>query len=200
MRKAFAAAVLLLAACDDLLSADLQIPSIEVTLPGQEFPESDTGAPEYRCDPSAPQSFPPCLALNLDYDLGGQVPVLDERGVTYDLRLTDVALTLSATQTVSGDKDLSGVAQATIRVLDDPALPGPGAVLATYVRPPITGPVSAFTVSGNANLGLGPYLEAGRLPIRVELLIDSVTPTPAFTADVRAGFSLEVSLDYDALL
>jgi hypothetical protein len=36
--------------------------------------------------------------------------------------------------------------------------------------------------------------------VRVELLIDSATPTPAFTADVRAGFSLEVKVDYDAFL
>ena len=199
MRTALAAAALLLVACDDLLSADLQIPAISVTLPRQDFPESDTTDTRYYCDPAAPQSAPPCLALTLDYDLGGQVPVLDEQGVTYDLRLTDVALTLSATQTVTGDKDLSGVKLATIRVLDDPALPDQGAVLATYVRPPLSGPVSAFAVSGNANLDLGPYLDAGRLPVRVELVIDSAGPTPAFTADVRAGFSLEVELDYGAL-
>jgi hypothetical protein len=197
MRTALAAAALLLVSCDDLLSADLQIPALSVTLPRQEFPESETGNPLYACGPTAPTSWP-CIGLTLDYDLGGQVPVLNEQGVTYDLRLTDVALTLSATQTVTGDKDLSGVALATIRVLDDPALPDSGTVVATYVRPPLTGPVSSFAVSGNANLDLGPYLDAGRLPARVELVIDSADPTPAFTADVRAGFSLEVKLDYGA--
>jgi hypothetical protein len=76
MRKALATAALLLAACDDLLSADLQIPSIEVTLPGQEFPESDApGSGSYQCDPA--DNDPPCLAVELEYDLGGQVPVLD---------------------------------------------------------------------------------------------------------------------------
>jgi hypothetical protein len=110
-------------------------------------------------------------------------------------------MTLSATQTVTGEKDLSAVNSVVIRVVEDPALPGSGAVLATYVRPsPVTGPVSSFAVSGNANLGLGPYLNAGRLPIRVELHIDRFGSTPAFTADVRAGFSLDVNLDYDALL
>jgi hypothetical protein len=200
MRHALVAAALLLVACDDLFSADLQIPRIQITLPSSEFPESDTGDPTYFCDPDAPQSTPPCVGVTLDYDVGGNVPILDDPNVTYDLRLTDVALTLSATQTVTGDKDLSGVRLATIRVLEDPAFPGSGVVLATYARPPGTEPVASFSVTGNSNLDLGPYVRAGRLPVRVELLIDSATPTPAFTADVRAGFSLEVKVDYDAFL
>lgn len=200
MRHALAAAALLLVACDDLLSADLEIPSIQITLPSQEFPESNTGDPNYYCDPQAPQSSPPCIAIDLDYDLAGNVPILDDPNVTYDLRLTDVALTLSATQTVTGDKDLSDVYQVTIRVLEDPAIPGAGAVLATYTRPPQAGPVASFAVSGNSNLSLGPYVQAGRLPVRVELIMDGANPTPAFTADVRAGFSLQVNVDYDAFM
>jgi len=203
MRPALAtvAAALLLAACDGpLLSAELQVPEIRVTIPSQEFPASDTTDVRYFCDPDAPQSIPPCVGLTLDYDIGANVPVLDEPNVTYDLRLTDVALTLSATQTVTGDKDLSAVKRAVIRVLEDPAIPGAGAVLATYDRPPGAAPVSSFSVSGNANLGLGPYLQAGRLPVRVELLLDGAGPTPTFTADVHAGFALEVKLDWGAYL
>ena len=201
MRAALPAALLLLAGCDGpLLWAELQVSEIHVTLPGQEFPASDTTDVRYFCDPGAPQAFPPCIGMTLDYDLGASVPILDEQDVTYDLRLTDVALTLAATQTVTGTKDLSGVKQVTIRVLADPAIPGAGAVLATYVRPPLTAPVSAFAVTGNSNLGLGPYIHAGRLPVRVELVIDSAGPTPAFTADVQAGFSLEVKLDYGKYL
>ena len=201
MRALPAAVLLLLAGCGGpLLWAELQVPEIHVTLPGQEFPASDTTDVRYFCDPDAPQAFPPCIGLTLDYDLGASVPVLDEPNVTYDLRLTDVALTLAATQTVTGTKDLSGVKQVTIRVLADPAIPGSGAILATYVRPPVTQPVTSFSVSGNSNLGLGPYVKAGRLPIRVELVIDSAGPTPAFTADVQAGFSLEVKLDYGKVL
>lgn len=189
-------ALLLLAACGSVFTAELQVPEVRVTLPGQEFPESNTTDVRYFCDPDAPQSIPPCVGLTLDYDLGTNVPILDEPGVSYDLRLTDVALRLAATQTVTGDKDLSAVKSATIRVLEDPAIPGSGAVLATYTRPPLTGPVGAFEVSGNANLSLGPYIQAGRLPFRVELVMDGVGPTPAFTADVEAGFSLDVTIDY----
>jgi hypothetical protein len=196
MRHALAALALALAACDGpLLFAELSIPEIRVTLPGQSFPASDTTIPANFCDPTAPQSFPPCIALTLDYDLGGNVPVLTEQNVTYDLRLTDVAIALSATEV---GKDLSGVRLVTIRVLDDPLDPTAGVVVASYVRPP--GPVAptAIAITGNANLDLGPYLEVGRLPVRVEVVLDA--GTPAFLADVQVGFSLEVKLDWGAYL
>lgn len=201
MRHALAAAALaLLAACDGLLAADLRIPEVRVTLAQQDFPESNTTDVRFFCDPTAPQSLPPCVGLTLDYDLGAEIPILDDRNVAYDLRLTDVALRLSATQAVTGEKNLSGVKLATLRVLEDPALPGSGAVLATYVRPDGAPPVESFAVSGNSSLDLGPYLDAGRLPIRVELVIDSAGPTPPFTADVEAGFALEVEVDYGGYL
>lgn len=201
MRPALlAAALALLPACDRLFSAELQVPEIRVRLAQQRFPQSDTTDTRYFCDPAAPQSVPPCVGITLDYDLGGEVPVLNEKNVTYDLRLTDVALTLSATQPVTGERDLSGVKRATLSVLADPANLASGTVLATYVRPPVTGPVSSIAVSGNSSLDLGPYLDSGRLPFRVELEIDSAGPTPAFDADVEVGFSLEVDLDYGAYL
>jgi hypothetical protein len=193
MRHALAAAALVLAACDGLLTAELQIPVIRVTLPGQSFPASDTTIPENWCDPAA-AGDPPCIATTLDYDLGGQVPVLDEQGVTYDLRLTDVALTLSATEV---GKDLSGVRSLTIRVLADPASATTGFLVASYTRPPGAAPTS-IAVTGNANVDLGPYLDRGRLPVRIELVLDQLTPE--FLADVQAGFSLEVALDYEAYL
>jgi hypothetical protein len=194
MRHALAATALLLAACDGLLSSELQIPAIRVTLPSQPFPASDTSIPENWCDP-ADLSDPPCIARTLDYDLGGRVPVLDEEGVTYDLRLTDVALTLSASEV---GKDLSGVRSLTIRVLADPASATSGFVLASYARPTGWAAPTSIAVTGNANVDLGPYLDAGRLPVRVELVLDH--GTPAFDADVEAGFSLEVALDYGAYL
>ncbi len=194
MRHALAAAALLLTACDSLFTAELQVPVIRVTLPSQVFPASDTTIPENWCDPSAPAT-PPCIATTLDYDLGGEVPVLNEENVTYDLRLTDVALALSATEI---GKDLSGVRSLTIAVLPDPASSTSGFVVATYTRPPGTVAPTSIAVTGNANVDLGPYLDAGRLPVRIELVLDA--GTPEFTADVAAGFSLEVALDYGAYL
>ncbi len=198
MRHAPAAVAIVLAAalsgCDrPLLFGELRIPELRVSLPSQSFPASDTSAPENWCDAAAQQD-PPCIALTLDYDLGGQVPILTEENVTYDLRLTDVAIALSATEV---GKDLGGVQLVTIRVLDDPLLPA-GVVIASYARPGPGAAPTSIGVTGNANLDLAPYLAAGRLPVRIEVVLDALTP--AFLADVAAGFSLEVKLDYGALL
>lgn len=183
-----------LAACDGpILFAELEVPELRVTLPSQQFPASDTTLPENWC--STVQTDPPCIQLTLDYDLGGQVPVLNEPNVSYDLRLTDVAISLSATEV---GRDLSGVRLVTIRVLPDPLDPASAIVVASYVRPAGAPAPTAVSVSGNANLDLGPYLDQGRLPVRAEVVLDQ--PTPAFLADVAAGFSLEVKLDYGGLL
>ncbi len=177
-----------------LLFAELQIPDLHVTLPEQSFPASDTTNPADWCalvqDPSAP-----CIQRTLDYDLGGPVPILNEPGVTYDLRLKDVAIILSASQ---AGTNLTGVKYASLQVLADPLDPSSGTVIASYVRPPGAVPSRSIGVTGNSNLDLGPYLEAGKLPVRVEVTFDG--STPAFLADVAAGFSLEVKLDWGSLL
>jgi len=176
-----------------LLFAELQVPSLRATLPSQSFPASDTTDPADWC--SAVQTDPPCIQMTLDYDLGGMVPILNEPGVTYDLRLTDVGITLSATEV---GKDLSGVSRVAISALLDPLDPASAVVIASYVRPPGGNPPSSIAVTGNSNLDLGPYLSGGLLRVHAELVIDQ--PTPAFLADVTSGFSLEVKLDYGSLL
>ena len=176
-----------------ILYADLQVPELRLSVPGQLFPASNTGNPSAWC--TTPQTNPPCIQLTLDYDLGGNVPILNEPKVTYDLRLHDVAIALSPTET---GKTLAGVKLVSIRVLADPLDPASGVLVASYTRPP-GGPTStAVTVAGNSNLDLGPYLKSGRLPVRVEVVLDQATPS--FLADVGAGFSLDVKLDYGSLL
>ena len=200
MRRVPLAAVAVLAALPALqgcggpvLYADLQIESVRVTLPSQAFPASDTTNPADWCSTSL--GTPPCIQLTLDYDIAGQIPVLNEPNVTYDLRLTDVGITLSTT---SAGTDLSGVERVSITVLADPNDPASGVAVAAYARPAGGGTPTSIAVSGNPNLDLAPYVSAGKLPARIELTIDQ--PTPAFLADVGAGFSLEVSLDYGKLL
>lgn len=194
MRHALAAAALLLAACDGLLFAELDVPELRVTLPSQGFVASDTSAPEDWCDP-AEAADPPCIATALELDLGAQVPVLAGGKAGYDLRLTDLAISLAATD---GDKDLGGVKLLTIRIADGPPSTGAGTVVASYARPAGAAAPSTIAVAGNSSVDLGAYLEAGRLPIRIELVVDR--PTPAFVADVQAGFALRVSLDYGSFL
>ncbi len=192
---AFAAALAAaLAGCGgSLLHADLQVDQVRVTLPSQAFPASDTTNPIDWC--SASQSSPPCVQLTLSYDIAGQIPVLNQPNVTYDLRLTDVGISLSAS---SAGTDLSGVQRVTITVLANPNHPTSGVTVASYLRPATGGATSTIAVSGNPNLDLAPYVAAGRLPAHVELVVDQATP--AFLADVGAGFSLEVKLDYGKLL
>jgi hypothetical protein len=181
--------------CDGLLFAELQVPSLHATLPSQSFPASDTSDRNDWCDPSVAFNDPPCIQTTLDYDIGGMVPILTDPSVTYDLRLTDVAIHLSAAQ---AGTDLTGVRSAAISVLTNPDDPASAVVVASYVRPAGTVPAASIGVTGNANLDLGPYLRGGALRVRAQLVIDR--PTPAFLADVAAGFSLEVKLDWGSLL
>jgi len=196
MRHAFAAAALLLAACDGpLLFAEIQIPDLQVTLPSQSFPAVNASLPADWCDPTL-QTDPPCLALDADYDIGAQLPAVTEKGVSYELRITSCAITLSAVQQAGSPPDLSGIESATIRVIDDPAT-GSGAVIASYVKPPGAAPTT-IAVTGNANLDLAPYLVSGVLPVRVEVVVSN--GTAAFDADITAGFSVVVNVDWGSYL
>jgi hypothetical protein len=193
------AATLLLAGCDGpLFFAEVEVPDLRANLPTQSFPAFDPGNPADWCDPTG-TGFPPCVATTANYDLGAQVPSLTEPGVTYELRLTDVALTLSATQPGgSGASDLSGIVRATVIVGYDPNVPGSGTVVASYVRPPTPGTPATVAVSGNANLDLSPFVAAGFLPVRVEVEVDS--GMPAFNADILAAFYIRVTLDWGSFL
>lgn len=181
-----------------LLFAEVEIPDLQVTLPRQSFPAFDAGNPSSWCNPSGPPPPIPCVGLTTGYDLGAQVPALTQKGVTYELRVTDVEFTLSATQSAPGaPTDLGGIQSATVRVGYDPAVPGSGVVIATYVRP-AAGTPTTIAVSGNANLDLAPYVSSGNLPVRVEVVIDG--PTSAFDADILAAFYVRVTLDWGKYL
>ncbi len=133
-----------------------------------------------------------CLFKNIQYDLGSEVPLLNEKGVTVDLRLTDVELHLTPQ---SGSLD--GI-QAVQILLHDPASAAT-TVIASYAKPAGSPPPTDIRVSGSTNIDLGPYLSAGKLDTRIEITYGS-PPPGAFTADVQAGFSMIVTVDYGAYL
>lgn len=189
MRQARAAvlAAALLAGCGQpLLSAQVEVPELRMTSPAQAFPDAALAAPTDFCSGTAG-----CLFTDAEYDLGAEVPGLGEDGVTVDLRLTDVALRLSA---LSGSLD--GIESVKVLVVD----PGSGAktVVASYLKPPGATPAE-IRVSGNSNLELGPYVAGGRIDLRLEVTYDLGSPPGAFTADVEAGFSLVVTVKYGEL-
>lgn len=192
------AAALLTSCGGPLLYAEVEIPHLQLILPRQSFPATGTALPANWCDLLG--TNPNCVALTTSYDLAAQVPAFAQKGVTYELRLTDVAFTLSATQSTPGaPTDLSGIKSAVVRVGADPAVAGSGTVVAAYYRPTLPSPPSTIAVTGNANLDLAPYVASGgQLPVRVEVELDGTTSS--FDADIAAAFYVRVTLDWGSYL
>jgi hypothetical protein len=197
MRHALAAALAslaaLLAGCGQpLLSAQVEIPEVRIVQAPTDFPATSL-------DPSSACSFivplpPSCVAAATSYDIGAEVPVLKEKGVKVDLRLTDVALHL----VTGAASDLRGVTRAEID-LRDPASGGFRKV-ASYVRPSPTAAPTSIDVTGQASLDLAPYLTSGALDARIAVEVDPLYLPSGFSAAMEAGFSLSVTLDYSAYL
>jgi len=185
---AVAAAALLAGCGQPLLSMQLDVPEIRIVSPGKDFPATGAADLSFLCDGLNQD----CVFSDAEYDIGEQLPVLNENGVDFDLRLTGVALCFA-----SGDaSDLSGISSALVKIQD----PGTGlwTVVASYTRPPGATPMQ-ISVSGNSNLELAPYLSSGKLQARIELSFGS-PPPGAFTASIEARFSLVVTVSYDAFL
>jgi hypothetical protein len=158
------------------------VPEVRIVEPGQLFdPLNPTSA-----DTCPPALASGCVFRNMSYDLGAQVPVLDEPGVTFDVRLLDLALHLAGA-------DLSAIRGARVLLPDGR---GGFTLIASYAKPGSGPPPADVDVSGRTNLDLGPYIAGGKLPLRVEMDYDAAGTLSAFTADVEAGFSVIVTLDY----
>lgn len=188
MRHALLVAILLSTGCSGpLLFADLEIPEVELTLPAQSFPAS-VAAPAAWCDATRPS----CIATDLTYDLGAELDLFTRPEAEYELRLTALAIALTATE--SGD--LGGV--RSVGVLAYPPDGGAPVAVARYERSPADPAPTAIAVTGDADVELARFIEAGQIRLRVELSYDA--RTPAFDADVTADFYVRVGLDYAALL
>lgn len=184
-------AAALLAGCGQpMLSAQIEIPSIRIVQAPKVFPGASI-------DPSTACSFvtptpPSCVAASMAYDIGAEVPMLTDRGVKVDLRLTDVALGLAA----GAASDLRGVTRAEVDLRD----PGTGGFVrvASYVRPAPTASPTSISVSGASNLDLAAFLQGGALDARIAVEVDPMVLPSGFTATLEAGFSLVVTVDYSA--
>lgn len=190
LTAALAAATLV--GCDQpFLSARVEIPEIRILEPAKEFPATSFD-PASACSILQAATGRTCAAVTAGYDIGGEVPGFDEPGVTVDLRLTDVAIHLTA----GGVSDLRGVTRAEVD-LRNPATGGVTKI-ASYVRPPGATPTS-IAVSGVSNVDLSPYLHSGKLDARVEVEMDPVFLPSGFTAAIEAGFSAVITVDYRSL-
>jgi hypothetical protein len=196
MRHAPLLAVALLAAlagCDQpFLSARVEIPEVRIVEPSKEFPAASVD-PAFACSYLVALTGRSCAAQTASYDIGGEVPGVNEKGVKVDLRLTDVALHLAA----GGVSNLGGVTRAEVN-LRDPVTGAPTRV-ASYVRPSSGPAPTSIAVSGASNLDLSHWLQSGKLGAQVEVEMDPLMLPSGFTASIEAGFSVVVTVDYGSL-
>jgi hypothetical protein len=184
LRRAAVLLVLLAAGCGGpLLSAELEIPELGLKVPQQTFPAS-TADPSYWCAPDQAD----CIATDLEYDIGSEVDLLDQKGVTDEVRLTHLALVLTSTTV----QDLGGVRSVVVEVV--PPDGGASIPVATYARSASDPLPTRLAVAGNSSVDLGPMIRSGIIHLRVKMSFDG--PTPEFTADVEAVFYLRITLDY----
>jgi hypothetical protein len=183
LRSAALLAVAALTSCGGpILFGELEMPSVEVTLAQQTFNGTNI---------SPPPSFTP-----FSFDIGTNVPVVNEPNVDYDLRLTQMTLVFR-TGTPS---NFDGLDSLSITALTPPSNPSLAPlVLLSYDNPHAATGVTVITAQSQTNADLKPYLEAGQLNVRVDYA-GTALPTANWTADVTADFFLRVRLDYGAYL
>ncbi len=188
MNRPLLAAVpaLLLAGCGPILYAQLEVQQVKVNLPDETFPGTPAGTP---------------LVKDLSYDLAADLPVITEKGVTYDLRLTEMALTLGSTSNLA---DFRGIQSVTITAVP-PAGSGLSEVaVVDYQRGPAPAtPLTSVVATGQSNVDLAPYVQAGHLGMRVTAVEATDVPgaglpTVDWTASVTGTFYLKVKLDYSS--
>lgn len=201
-----------LAGCDQpFLSAQIEVPEVRIAGAATEFPSTNID-PAYACSVLRAVTGHNCSGVNRSYDVGGNVPAINEKGVSADLRLTDVMLHVSS---ASAAAHLGGITRAQVSLIG-----GDGGLtrVASFVRPcdyPVpTDPTFVPTVncqqmgyrpttirsSGASNVNLAPFLQSGKLDARVEVEMDPMLLPSGFTATVEAGFSAIVTVDYKSVL
>ncbi len=174
--------LLALAACDGpVLFAELELPSVVLTLPQQTF--SGT-------------TFPATSnTTEFSFDIGANVSSINEPNVEYDLRLTRMTLVLDGTNP-NTPANFDGVDSIDIDAFD------PGGVLPNlrllHYAKTVTG-LTRITVNSETDADLKPYLVAGSINVRVTYA-GSALPTVDWTADLAAEFYMRVKLDYGAYL
>jgi hypothetical protein len=171
-------ALALLAGCG-LLYAEVEVPSITMTLPDQVFPATTV--------PGA------ALVKELDYDLGDKLSVLTDQGVTVELRLLSMRVDLVAAPSMGDFGDLESV---TLSVLPPPTQTLPeAAVIAAYARSPSNPHPTTISVVGLSSLDLFPYLDAGAIRLRFEAVSSTLGIIPDWTGDLSVEFYLVVNVD-----
>jgi hypothetical protein len=180
MRKLLIAlpALALLSSCG-LFFAEVEIPHISMTLAGNAFPEIPVGG---------------SMTKVIDFDLGKDISLITEKGVTFELRL--LAMTLKPT---SGLADFGDIQTITVTVMPIPPQTMPEQVqLAAYVKPPPPADQHPpdISVVASSNVDLSPYLLSGTIRLSFQATSSAVGIIPAWTGDVGSEFYLKLHAEY----
>lgn len=168
---------LALAGCGGpVLFAELEMPSVEVTLPQYEFP-----------------SVVGTASQEITFDVGANVPVINEPNVDYDLNLNQMSIALRSGPFTDFDS-FDTVRVTAIRA----GLPD--LVLIEYTNPHTTSGLTSVTARSSTDADLKPYLDAGKITVRAEFTGSPTTPVGIWYADVTADLYLRVRVDYGAYL
>jgi hypothetical protein len=166
-----------------VLFAELELPSVQVTLPQQAF----TGV-----TPPATQTTP------VSFDLGASVPVVNEPNVELDLQLKRMVLVLDTANPLN-PASFDDIDEVTIRALAPAGSGLADVALIHYVKPAGATGITRIEAASESSTDLTRYLSAGQLDFEATYT-GSGLPTADWTADVTADFSMKVKLDYGAYL
>jgi hypothetical protein len=176
----------LLAGCGGpLLYAELEMPSVEVTLPQYTFPGDPLGLSTVK---------------DVSFDVGANVPVVNEPDVELELRLTRMTMVLGTSGPLS---NFDGFQTVTITALHPSGDPARDLVLLRYEKPAGATDITRISASSSTDADLRPFLDAGVINVRAAYASDGINPTlptSDWTADLTAEFRFQVTLDYGAYL
>jgi hypothetical protein len=184
MRKLLIAlpALALLSSCG-MFFAEVEIPNINMTVGNNAFPEIPVGG---------------SMTQVIDFDLGKDLSLITEKGVTFELRL--LAMDLVPTAGLSDFGDIDTITVSVLPPLGQATLEQ--AVLVTYVKPPppANQHPPSITAVASSNVDLAPYLLAGKIQLSIRATSSSSGVIPAWTGDVGSEFYLRLRSDYLKLL
>jgi hypothetical protein len=138
--------------------------------------------------PAAPVSG--TLSTPIDYDLGNDLPILSEPGVSYSLVLQRARLAVSAD---SPAVDLGGVDELALSVEAPSGTSLPELALLQYQKGADPHP-TALEAASSSDADLAPYLTDGR--VRFLATASGAPPDYDWSADFTACFLLTVDVDY----
>jgi hypothetical protein len=176
-----AAAALLLGGCG-LLYAELEIPTVSVTLADQTFAGTPPGT---------------TLTQSIEFDFAAnQIDWFSDPSVHKELRLTELSLAL--TSTPGGITDFGGIDVVDIQVLPPAGSGLPPVVLVHYLRDPANLHPTSVSSNSITNVDLAPYITTQKL--RLQATASGTLPTTDWSASVTGTFYMRVKLDYGDLV